>query len=150
MATKVPFDNPAHYENPGLYTRGLRLSNFSELLFVSGYSASSGPNDGSGPPQVEYPNDATKQAGWIVRSLDIYLGSIPYADNSGYYSKNDIIYFDVVLADSVPPDDQQNVLDILQAWFETVTPPPAAGILKRIASLVTPGMVVEIEFLLAH
>ncbi|HEY0376993.1 MAG TPA: hypothetical protein VGC87_08555 [Pyrinomonadaceae bacterium] len=155
--TKVPFNDTHHWENTELFSRGLRLSNFSEILFITGY----GPADVGGKPgqqtnNVAYPNEPAPQMQWIVDHLDAFFATIPYADGSGFYSKYDIVYFDLVVDSKVQDDQQQAVLEILEQWFGpekgqiSVYPKPATGILKKVEGLAIPGMMVEIEFTLAH
>jgi len=150
MARKDVFDNPKHYENPKLYSRGLRLSNFSELFFISGYSAASGPPDGSGPPVVEYPNDAISQMQWIVESLDAYIANVPYSDGTGHYSVNDVIYFDLVLSSTIDGDTREQALYYLESWFASADTKPSTGILKMVEALASPEILVEMELILAH
>jgi enamine deaminase RidA (YjgF/YER057c/UK114 family) len=149
--TKAPFDDPNHWEDPGLFSRGLRLSAFSEILFVTGY----GPADVGGDPgkqttKVASPCDPPGQVTWITKHLDDYFAKIPYADGTGFFSKQDIVYFDLVVASSISDADQQAVLDKLATWFGPVDPKPATGILKKVTGLAVSGMMVEIEFILAH
>lgn len=155
--SKKPFTDLTHWENPELFSRGLRLSSFSEVLFLSGY----GPTEPGGTPghqtnKIAYPNDAVKQMQWIVDHLDDFFATIQYADGTDYYSKYDIVYFDLVVDNSISDDDQQGVLEVLIKWFGpegkniSVYPKPSTGILKKVAGLAVSGIMVEIEFILAH
>lgn len=145
------FTDPHHWEDPGLFSRGLRLSAFSEILFITGYGpAAVGGEPGKQTNTVAYPCDPAGQMQWIMDHLDAFFATIPYADGTGVYSKHNIVYFDLVVASTISDADQQAVLDKLTTWFEPVAPKPATGILKKVTGLAVSGMMVEVEFILAH
>jgi enamine deaminase RidA (YjgF/YER057c/UK114 family) len=152
MLTKAAFNDANHWENQKLFSRGLRLSNFSEILFITGYGpAKVGGESGGQTDQVASPGQPAEQMVWIVQHLDDFFKTIPYADGSGqHYTKNDVVYFDLVVDNSITDDGQQAVLEILMNWFEDVDPKPSTGILKKVEGLAVAGMMVEIEFILAH
>jgi hypothetical protein len=155
--TKVPFNDTHHWENTELFSRGLRLSNFSEILFITGYGpADVGGQQGGQTDNVAFPCDPEGQMTWITQHLDDFFKTIQYADGTGFYSKYDIVYFDLVVASTISDAQQQAVLVILEKWFGpvgdqiSVYPKPATGILKKVTGLAVAGMMVEIEFTLAH
>jgi enamine deaminase RidA (YjgF/YER057c/UK114 family) len=152
MLTKAAFNDTNHWENQQLFSRGLRLSNFSEILFITGYGpAEVGGKPGEQTDQVAFPGQPAAQTQWIVQHLDDFFATIHYADDADqFYTKNDVVYFDLVVDSSISDDDQQAVLQVLMDWFKDVDPKPSTGILKKVAGLAIPGMMVEIEFILAH
>ena len=154
---KVAFNDTNHWENPDLFSRALRLSNFSETLFLSGYGPTlPGVKPGQQPDKVAHPGDPVGQMQWIVDHLDAFFRTIPYADGTGNYSKYDVVYFDLVVDSSVLDNQQQEVLEILMEWLGpvgdkiSVYPKPSTGILKKVAGLATSGIMVEMELILAH
>lgn len=147
---KVPFTDENHFEYPELFSRGLRLTNYSEVLFLTGYSATAAirPLKFKGVENVVL--DAAGQMQWIVDHLDEFFKTIPYGDGSGVYSKCDIVYFDLVIDKTVSAKAQTAVLKVLEKWFADVDPKPSTGILKKIQALAFASTKVEIEFILAH
>lgn len=161
---KKAFNDKDHWENPLLFSRGLLLSNLSEMLFITGYGPI-GPEGKPGDQATSLAADTAKgQMEWIVERLDAFFDTIPYADGTGNYSRYDIVYFDLVVDSSVTADNpvednqEQAVLKVLMTWLgsgtdgkqDRVDPMPSTGILKKVAALAVPGMLVEIEFILAH
>ena len=144
------FDDKNHFEYPELFSRGLRLTNFTETLFLAGYSATPPLPGGTLPLKLSPP----AQMQWIVDHLDEFFATIPYADGTGYYSKHDVVYFDLVIdqtVSSTPDNDEQDaVLKVLEEWFKPVDPKPSTGILKKVEALAFPTTQVEIELILAH
>jgi hypothetical protein len=150
VPSKVAFTDENHFEYPELFSRGLRLANYSEVLFLTGYSATAAirPLKFKGIENVVL--DAAGQMQWIVDHLDEFFKTIPYGDGSGVYSKKDIVYFDLVIDKTVSAKAQTAVLKVLEKWFEDVDPKPSTGILKKIQALAFASTKVEIEFILAH
>ncbi len=155
--TKASFTDTHHWEDPDLFSRGLLLSNFSEILFITGYGpADVGGQQGGQTDNVAFPCDPEGQMTWITGHLDDFFKTIQYADGTGFYSKANIVYFDLVVASAISDAQQQAVLDVLTNWFESeenggaVSPRPATGILKKVTGLAVAGMMVEIEFILAR
>lgn len=156
---KEAFDDPHHFENPALFSRGLRLTNFTETLFITGYSATPSFFNLHPPGVVPENQTPSEQMQWIVDHLDEYFATIPYADGTGTYSRHDIVYYDVCIDQSVSSEEQEAVLDILMAWFgahpgqpdsEAVSPKPSTGILKKVEALALETIQVEMELILAH
>jgi enamine deaminase RidA (YjgF/YER057c/UK114 family) len=147
---KDDYTDTNHFEYPELFSRGLRLTNYSEVLFLTGYSATAAmrPLEFKGIENLVL--DAEGQMQWIVDHLDKFFETIPYADGSGVYSKHDIVYFDLVIDKTVGAEAQTAVLKVLEKWFADVKPKPSTGILKKIEALAFPSTKVEIEFILAH
>lgn len=147
---KEAFTDTNHFEYPELFSRGLRLTHYSEVLFLTGYSATAAirPLKFKGIENVVL--DAAGQMQWIVDHLDEFFKTISYADGSGVYSKHDIVYFDLVIDKTVGAKAQTAVLKVLESWFKDVDPKPSTGILKKIQALAFASTKVEIEFILAH
>lgn len=154
---KRAFNDTQHWENRDLFSRALRLSNFSETLFLSGYRPTlPGVKPGQQPDKVACPGDPVGQMQWIVDHLDSFLGLIPFTDGTGSYSKYDVVYFDLVVDSNVSDDQQQGVIEVLTKWLGpvgdriSVYPKPSTGILKKVAGLATLGIMVEMELIPAH
>lgn len=150
------FTDPNHFEYPALFSRGLRLTNYTEILFLTGYSSTAASTDTM--LEVQPLKEAMRQVHmkpvtqmkWITEHLDEFFKTIPYAHGTGVYSKKDIVYFDLVIDKTVSDKDQTGVLKVLEGWFADVDPKPSTGILKKVEALAFGSTQVEIEFILAH
>lgn len=162
---KVAYTDLNHFEYPQLFSRGLQLTNFTETLIITGYSATPAQTIlDITPTQLHSVHlTASAQMQWIVDHLDEFFATIPYADGTGHYSKYDMVYFDLVIDKTVNDKEQTAVLKVLEKWFGPeksndlsvpdkleVIPRPSTGILKKVEALAFSSTKVEIEFILAH
>jgi 2-iminobutanoate/2-iminopropanoate deaminase len=134
MVTKTP----VHSEElpTKMFSRGLKVSNYSELFLVSGYG-DLGPGY-----QVRHPEDPIAQTQHIFADVKAFL------EQAGY-SIEDIIRIELTFTKDVERTKYDDIFELITEFFASVAVKPATGTLRIVDELAFPGMLVEYEFLAA-
>jgi len=134
MITKTP----VHSEKlpTKMFSRGLKVSNYSELFLVSGYG-DLGPGY-----QVRHPGDPVAQTRYIFADVKSFL------EQAGY-SINDVIRVELTFTKDVERTKYDDIFELVTEFFADVAVKPATGTLRIVDELAMPGMLVEYEFLAA-
>ena len=134
MTTKTP----VHSEKlpTKMFSRGLKVSNYSELFLVSGYG-DLGPGY-----QVRHPGDPVAQTRYIFADVKSFL------EQAGY-SINDVIRVELTFTKDVERTKYDDIFELVTEFFADVEVKPATGTLRIVDELAMPGMLVEYEFLAA-
>ena len=137
MATKTAVNNPKAPDMSPLFNWGLKVDGFKELFFISGHGALR--SDFS----AALPGDPVAQARYIFAEIKGFL-----EDNG--YSVEDVVRVESTLVKEVTEEQFQGFCDAYTEFFADVAVKPAAGTLRYVDRLVSPGMQVELEFLVAR
>jgi 2-iminobutanoate/2-iminopropanoate deaminase len=134
MTTKTP----VHSEKlpTKMFSRGLKVSNYSELFLVSGYG-DLGPGY-----QVRHLGDPVAQTRHIFADVKSFL------EQAGY-SINDVIRVELTFTKDVERTKYDDIFELVTEFFADVEVKPATGTLRIVDELAMPGMLVEYEFLAA-
>lgn len=134
MATKTPIHSeklPAR-----MFSRGLKVSNFSELFFVSG-CGDLGPDY-----QVRHRGDPVAQTRHIFTDVKVFL------ERAGY-SIDDIVRIELTFTKDVDRTQYDAIFKLVTEFSADAAVRPATGTLRIVDELAVPGMLVEYEFLIA-
>lgn len=131
MVTKAP----VHSEKlpTKMFSRGLKVSNFSELFLVSG-SGDLGPGY-----QVRHPGDPVAQTRHIFADVKAFL------EQAGY-SVGDVIRVELTFTKDVERTTYDAIFKLIAEFFDDAEVRPATGTLRIVDELAFPGMLVEYEF----
>jgi 2-iminobutanoate/2-iminopropanoate deaminase len=134
MATKTP----VHSETlpTRMFSRGLKVSNFSELFLISG-CGDLGPGY-----RVRNPGDPVAQTRHIFADVEAFL------EQAGY-SIDDIIRMELTFTKDVDRTQYDDIFDLIIEFFAHVAVRPATGTLRIVDALAFPDMLVEYEFVVA-
>ena len=137
MAQKTARHNESKPDLRSRFSWGLKVTDYSELFFISGHGAS----DSS--LQVHHPGDPVAQAGYIFESMGTFL------EEAGY-TRNDIVRVEITATKEVTHEDYFKMSDMMAEFFADVQVKPSVGTFRVVERLVSPGMLCEYEFLLAR
>jgi len=116
-----------------MFSRGLKISNFSELFFVTGYG------DLDADYQVQHPGDPVAQTRHIFADVKAFL------EQAGY-SVDDIIRIELTFTKDVERAKHDDIFELVTEFFADVAVKPATGTLRIVDELAFPDMLVEYEF----
>jgi len=136
MATKTPYYND---ELPKLrFPWALRVSNFNELLLVSGHADVKQDNC-----TANYPDDLIGQTKFILKQI---TKSVEAAG----FSLDDAIRTEITLSKEVTDDQLPELFQVLKDYVGDLEVKPAAGTLRFVERLISRQCLVEIEVMLAR
>ncbi len=136
MATKTPYYND---ELPTVhFPWALKVSNFSELLLVSGH-ADVKPNHSG----ANFPRDLIGQTKFALKQITKSI------DAAGF-TLNDAIRTELTLSKEVTDDQLPGLFQVLEDYVGDVEVTPAAGTLRFVDRLISRECLVEIEVMLAR
>jgi 2-iminobutanoate/2-iminopropanoate deaminase len=133
---KVPVNNEKAPDLSKVFNWGLKVSDFSELFFVSGHGALK-PDF-----SIEHPGDPVGQARFIFVQLNEYL-----AEND--YSMDDVIQVKMTITKEVSDDQFHEVVKVYEEFMSGLAVLPTGGTMRVVHDLAFPGMLVELELLAA-
>ena len=136
MSTKLAVNNDKAPNLNNIFNWGLKLSDFSELFFISGH--------GSLKPdfQIEHPGDPVGQTRFILSQLQEYLH-----DND--YSLNDVVQIKLTITKDVTDEQFEALTQVYTEFMHDILIKPSGGTMRVVDRLAFPGMMVEFEFLAA-
>ena len=137
MAQKTAFHNENKPDFRRVFNWGLKVTDFRELFFVSGHAASGSDQ------QVRHAGDSRAQTQYILESMGEFL------EQSGY-SRDDIVRIETTVTREVGPDDYGPMSAVMAEFLAGVEVKPSVGTYRVVDRLVSPGMLVEYEFLIAR
>ena len=137
MATKKALPCPTAMDHSALFSWGLKISEFSELVLLTG-QVDAGP-DGN----LRHPDDPVGQTQGIFDSL------VGMLDAEGW-SMNDVIRVEATVTKDVDLEHRAGISKVWTDTFKNVAIKPAAGTLRVIHALNRPGFLVEFEFMAAR
>lgn len=128
-------DNAPNLNN--IFNWGLKVSNFSELFFISGHGALK-PDF-----QVEHPGDPAGQTRFVLSQLKEYL-----AEND--YSLDDVVQIKLTITKDVTDEQFEAVTQVYAEFMDGIAIKPTGGTMRVVDRLAFPGMMVEFEFIAAR
>ena len=138
MATKKALPCPTTMDRSAIFNWGLKISNFSELVLLTGQV------DADPDGNVRHPDDPVGQTQGIIDSL---VGML----NAEGWSVDDVIRVEVtVTKDTHVSKHRGGIFKVWADTFKNVPIKPAAGTLRIIDALARPGLLVEFEFMAAR
>ena len=135
MATKLAVNNDKAPDFDVL-NWGIKLSDFSELFFVSGHGALT-PDF-----QVKHTGDPAGQARFILSQLQEYL-----TEND--YSTDDVVQIKTTITKDVTEEQFHAFTDVYVEFVNNIKVKPTGGTMRVVDRLAFPGMMVEFELLAA-
>ena len=137
MATKKPLPCPTATD-PTFFNWGLKISNFSELVLLSGQI------DVNPDGNIRHPDDPVGQTQGVFDSL---VGML----NGEGWSVDDVIRVEVTVTKDIDmPKHRDGIFKVWADTFKNVPIKPAAGTLRVVDALARPGIFVEFEFMAAR
>jgi len=124
--------NPRLPDFTDIFNWGLKIEDLEELYLFAGIAAQR-PDF-----SVVEPFDYVAQTDYILNELDLFL-----SENA--LDRDDIIRIEFTLVDGITEADFGAVLNRFSAYFQNVEVRPAAGTLRFVHALASPGLVVEYE-----
>ena len=137
MAQKTAFHNERKPDYRSRFSWGLKVTDYSELFFVSGHGAS------DSNLQLHHPGAPVAQSRYIFESMGSFLAEAGY-------SRNDIVRVEITATKEVSHDDYLKMSEVMEEFFAEVQVKPSVGTFRVVERLVSPGMLCEYEFLLAR
>ena len=131
MARRVAFHNPDRADMRHIFNWGLKLSEFSELYWITGH----------GNGQVS--NDPVEQTRAIQKDLVL-------AVTRAGFTLHDIVRTEWTFDKTVTDTQAADITALWAAFLKDVDPKPAAGTLRYVERLAHRSMKVEFELLLAR
>ena len=138
MATKKVLPCPSAPDRSAMFNWGLKVSNFSELMLLTGQI------DADPDGNVRHPGDPVGQTKGIFAAL---VGMLE-AEGWGL---DDVIRVEITFTKDVDLSTQRD--EIYKVWADTfrdVAIKPAAGTLRIVDALARPGFFVEFELMAAR
>ena len=115
-----------------IFSWGVKISNFSELFFVSGHGALK-PDF-----SMEHPGDPVGQTRFIFSQVSEYL-----AENG--YSMDDVVQIKMTITKEVSHEQFLEVTEVYKEFMSEVAVKPSGGTMRIVDDLAFPGMLVEFE-----
>ncbi|CAA0109511.1 RutC family protein [BD1-7 clade bacterium] len=137
MATTMSFHNDNLPDMRDTFSWGLKVSDFSELFFVTGHA------DCNPDFVTSYPGDPVAQTRLILSQMKAFL-------ESAGYSINDIVRTDWTFVNEVNNDQFSEIAAEWATFLKDVENKPATGTLRYVQRLGMPNMMVEYEMMLAR
>ena len=133
---KVLVNNEKAPDLGKVFSWGLKISDFSELFFISGHGALK-PDF-----SIEHPGDPVGQTRFIFAQVNEYL-----ADND--YSMEDVVQIKMTITKEVSDEQFHEVVAVYEEVMSGIAVKPTGGTMRVVDDLAFPGMLVEFEFLAA-
>ena len=131
-----------HNENlPDLrswFNWGLNVSDFKGIFFVTGTADVKKDNQ-----SVNFPNDPVGQTKFILEQAEKTF-------SQAGYTRENIILSNWTVTKDVTEEQTFAILDVWKEYIKDVEVKPAGGTFKRIHGLISPEVMVELEFILAR
>ena len=138
MATRTAVNWKGAPDRSAYYSRGIKLSGFSEMLVLGGLG------DISPDGKCRHPNDPVRQTRGVLEDL------VGMLEQEGW-SVKDLIKVDITLTKEVDLDTHlDNIWKVWADVLKDVDPKPAGGTLRVSHALARPDICVEYEFLAAR
>ena len=138
MAIKKPLPCPTAPDRSANFNWGLKISDFSELVLLTG-QIDANP-DGS----VRHPDDPVGQTQGV---FDALVGML----EAEGWSVDDVIRVEPTVTQDVDLNKHRDgIFGVWANTFKDVTVKPAAGTLRIVSALARPGFFVEFEFMAAR
>lgn len=138
MANKTPYQPGNLPDMSKLFSWGLKVSDFSELFFVTGLADMA--DDGSG---ARYPGDPVAQTRAVLERMDQFI-----RDNG--YSRDHIVRIEWTFRKDVQETDYPGIYQLWEDFVAPMAVKPAGGTLRIVERLAVPDIMVEYELLLAR
>lgn len=136
MATKTPYYND---ELPTLrFPWALKVSNFDEILLVSGHA------------DVKHDNSTANFPGDLIGQTNFVLNQITKSVEAAGFTLDDAIRTEITLSKEVSDDQLPELFQVLKDFVSKIEVKPAAGTLRFVERLISPECLVEIEVMLAR
>ena len=138
MATKMALPSPNTIGSSGFFNWGLKISDFSELVLLTG-QVDIDPNG-----NIRHPDDPVGQTQGIFDSL---VGML----NAEGWSVDDVIRVELTVTKDV--DLAKHLAGIIKVWsdtFKNVLIKPTTGTIRVIHALAKPGLFVVFEIMAAR
>ena len=136
MAIKTPYHNDTF---PKLnFPWALKVTDFSELLFVSGHADVKQDN-----VTANFPND-------LMAQTDFILAQLTKTIETAGFTVNDIVRREIILSKEVTDEQLPALFQRLGDFFNDVEVNPAGGTLRFVERLISRECLVEIEVMLAR
>ena len=136
MATKTPYFNESL---PTLrFPWALKVSNFSELLLVSGHA------------DVKLDNSTANFPGDLIAQTKFVLKQISKSIDAAGFTLNDAIRTEITLSKEVTDEQLPELFQVLKEYVGDVEVKPAAGTLRFVERLISRECLIEIEVMLAR
>ena len=116
----------------------LKVSEFSELLLVSGHA------------DVKHDNTTPHHPGDLLGQTKFILQQIAKSIDAAGFTVNDAIRTEITLSKTVTDDQLPEFFQVLAAYVGEVEVKPAAGTLRFVDRLISRECLVEIEVMLAR
>ena len=136
MAKKIAVNNEKAPNLNNIFNWGLKLSDFSELFFISGHGALR-PDF-----QIEHPGDPAGQARFILSQLKAYL-------EENDYRLDDVVQIKLTITRDVSEAQFHALTDVYAEFMNGIAIKPSGGTMRVVDRLAFPGMMVEFEFIAA-
>jgi 2-iminobutanoate/2-iminopropanoate deaminase len=133
---KVAVNNEKAPDLSKVFNWGLKISNFSELFFVSGHGALK-PDF-----SIEHPGDPVGQMRFTFAQLTEYL-----RDND--YSMDDVVQMKLTITKEVSDEQFHDVVEVYEEFMSGIAIKSTGGTMRVVDRLAFPGMLVELELLAA-
>lgn len=117
---------------------GINISDFKETFFVTGTVDIQKDNH-----SANFPNDPVRQIKFILEQAEKTF-------SQAGYTKDDIIFTNWTVTKDVTEEQTWALFDVWEQYIKDVEVKPATGTFKRIHGLISPEVMVEIEFILAR
>ena len=133
---KIPANNEKAPDLGKVFNWGLKVSDFSELFFISGHGALR-PDF-----SIECEGDPGGQARFIFEQVKDYL-----AEND--YSLDEVVQIKLTITKDVTEQQFHDVVQVYEEYMKDIPVRPTGGTMRVVDRLAFPGMMVEFEFLAA-
>ncbi len=120
------------------FTWGLNILDFKDIFFVTGTADVKQDNH-----STYFPNDPVGQIKFILEQAEKTF-------SQAEYTKDNIVFTNWIVTKDVTEEQTFAILDVWKEYIKNVTVKPAAGTFKRIHGLISPEVMVELEFILAR
>ena len=137
MANKKALHNPNMPDFRQTFSWGLKLTEFDELLFVTGHS------DCDPEFVTRHPGDPVAQTRLILAQMKDFI------EEAGF-GVQDIVRTDWTFVNEVTSDQFAEIAAVWQEYLADVEVKPATGTLRYVPRLGMPDLMVEYEMILAR